>query len=62
MSDSEIQRLEKEIADRAVKLAALRKPPTREEIRALAKDSPDEFNRRLDAGEINLAQMTEETS
>jgi hypothetical protein len=59
---TEIQQLEREIAERVSKLAALKRPMSRDEIRDLAKNSPDTFNAKLDAGEIDLAAMAEETS
>lgn len=50
MTETEEQRLEREIAERTERLAALKKPMTRDEARELARSDPDEFNRRADAG------------
>lgn len=49
MSETEEQRLEREIAERLAALDALRAPMTRAEAAELARSNPDEFNRRVDA-------------
>lgn len=54
---TEIEQLEREIAERVTKLQALRKPLSRAEIRELAKNDPDAFNDKLDRGEIDLSAL-----
>lgn len=49
MSDTEEERLEREIAERRSRLDELQAQMTRSEAAELARSDPDEFNRRLDA-------------
>lgn len=57
---TEIEQLEREIAERVSKLQALKRPMSRDEIRDLAKNSPDAFNDKLDRGEIDLSALKED--
>ncbi len=57
MSDDEITRLEHEIAERTERLQALKKPMTPAEMRELARNDPDAFNRRVDAGLVPASAL-----
>jgi len=57
MSDDEITRLEREIAERTQRLQELRKPMSRDEARELARTDPDEFNRRADSGLVPASAL-----
>jgi len=60
MSDDEITRLEREIAERTQRLQELRKPMGRDEARELARTDPDEFNRRADSGLVPASALGKE--
>ena len=57
MSDDEITRLEREIAERTQRLQELRKPMSRDEARELAAADPDAFNAKVDAGLVPAAAL-----
>jgi len=57
MSDDEIIRLEREIAEKTARLQALKQPMSLAETRELARTDPDEFNRRADAGLVPVSAL-----
>ena len=57
MTETETERLMREIAERTERLQELRKPMSRDEVRELARTDPDEFNRRADAGLVPASAL-----
>ena len=60
MTETEEERLAREIAERQERLQELRKPMTRDEVRELARSDPDAFNAKVDAGLVPASALGKE--